>query len=828
MYEASEAIGDLRKICDEVKESIDPIILSSIEALIDKTYDAIEDDNEEARTLFKETLLRGAELVEQSKHASERIVEQNLEDLLMKVSDMIDEHEHVIEFSEEVPLDTADKTPDKTDHAYSKRISKVPYPLTKQRSKSESQDVQSASSKSLERLEEGSKVIQGHGKVKKVMKSVSNLSPFIPRFSSPTNSVLTKHMFTTKSAGGAHIKTSVTSKSLVIDLVKKPVEVSKDPKIKLDVVDVGTNTEKNEKGEVKSQKTGPGKTKQPDPPNTIVTKHTQHWTVANFNKKMKMANGKSIDSMFFSINMLGKKSDWSLMLYPNGDKEKSTGFLSLYLTCRNRRGLDTAMEFKFTLLDKEGKTATSTPTKSGSISARMLATNSSWGWECFVKQQDIKNNGLIINNKLTICCDVTLKLTDPDKLKKSPHKDPVVVEDSRDIDALVDFVGEITSPKKKKGPKNKSKEVDVDALEEDEKEVDEEDTEVEEDPKREVPGQTFIENVGEEKEVELALQDLSSCDFQVVTRRRRKNSQSATSVSPTPTPTPAKDNKSKGKSRKKESPRKESARAPTKAATPSKPREKRREEKPVGRKDPVNISSLCLDTKESLAELLQTKTLLEENISRLAELAVSKTGTIKEMTRDRDTKLEVLEQHNQQLLHLRTDLEEKLQHQRKLVESLELEVEDVEAQIKRGKEKGARMKMYLDMNIVDASSELKRLGQEKEELVSRLDSVENKLRGNKQKDRLLNIHTQILRLQTNLECPICTETASSPIYQCKEGHLVCSSCVVRVARCAICRQPGPVNVRNRYAENDSQELGCLLLERDEIMASLTGSLSPSQ
>merc|ERR1719412_2496809 len=125
------------------------------------------------------------------------------------------------------------------------------------------------------------------------------------------------------------------------------------------------------------------------------------------------------------------------------------------------------------------------------------------------------------------------------------------------------------------------------------------------------------------------------------------------------------------------------------------------------------------------------------------------------------------------------------------------------------------------MNIEDASSELMRLGQEKEELVSRLDSVENKLRGNKQKDRLLNIHNQILRLQTNLECPICTETASSPIYQCKEGHLVCSVCVQKIARCPMCREDGPVNVRNRYAENDSNELGKLLAERDEIMSKLT-------
>merc|ERR1711936_1039075 len=134
--------------------------------------------------------------------------------------------------------------------------------------------------------------------------------------------------------------------------------------------------------------------------------------VANFNKKMKMANGKSIDSMFFSISLLGKKSDWSLMLYPNGDKEKSAGFLSLYLTCRNRRGLHTAMDFKLTLLDHDGKPATS-PSKSGSISAPMLGTNSSWGWETFVKQQELKNSGLIVNNKLTICCDITLRVADP-------------------------------------------------------------------------------------------------------------------------------------------------------------------------------------------------------------------------------------------------------------------------------------------------------------------------------------------------------------------------------------------------------------------------------
>merc|ERR1711864_28391 len=117
--------------------------------------------------------------------------------------------------------------------------------------------------------------------------------------------------------------------------------------------------------------------------------------------------------------------------------------------------------------------------------------------------------------------------------------------------------------------------------------------------------------------------------------------------------------------------------------------------------------------------------------------------------------------------------------------------------------------MFLDTNLADAQSEPCRLG-------------EDKLRGNRQKERLLNIHNQIQRLQTNLECPICLKTAVNPIFQCREGHLICSPCVTKVAQCAMCRQEGPVSIRNRYAENDSVELSRLVTERQEIMKDLTG------
>ena len=109
-----------------------------------------------------------------------------------------------------------------------------------------------------------------------------------------------------------------------------------------------------------------------------------------------------------------------------------------------------------------------------------------------------------------------------------------------------------------------------------------------------------------------------------------------------------------------------------------------------------------------------------------------------------------------------------IEQQKKIIEDLEANVLEVDSQLKRCTEKEARMKMYLDMNIVDATSQLTQFGKEKDDLEARLDQVENKLRGNRRKERLLTIHTQILRLQTNLECPICAETASSPIYQCRE------------------------------------------------------------
>ena len=68
-----------------------------------------------------------------------------------------------------------------------------------------------------------------------------------------------------------------------------------------------------------------------------------------------------------------------------------------------------SLEFRFTILDLDGNKKTA-PTKSGSITAAMLQTNSSWGWEAFVKQDELLQHNLLPNDRLTVHCDMTLKV----------------------------------------------------------------------------------------------------------------------------------------------------------------------------------------------------------------------------------------------------------------------------------------------------------------------------------------------------------------------------------------------------------------------------------
>ncbi|XP_023336599.1 ankyrin repeat, PH and SEC7 domain containing protein secG isoform X3 [Eurytemora carolleeae] len=71
-------------------------------------------------------------------------------------------------------------------------------------------------------------------------------------------------------------------------------------------------------------------------------------------------------------------------------------------------------------------------------------------------------------------------------------------------------------------------------------------------------------------------------------------------------------------------------------------------------------------------------------------------------------------------------------------------------------------------------------------------------------ERSVNISrsSHSINIESEIECPICFELSRPPIFQCPEGHIICSECRPRVSRCPVCRFEfkGLPNIRNRYVE----------------------------
>ena len=75
--------------------------------------------------------------------------------------------------------------------------------------------------------------------------------------------------------------------------------------------------------------------------------------------------------------------------------------------------------------------------------------------------------------------------------------------------------------------------------------------------------------------------------------------------------------------------------------------------------------------------------------------------------------------------------------------------------------------------------------------------------------------------ESDLECPVCLETAGGEIFCCIQQHLVCSQCRPRLVECPQCRQPYPPNpIRHRYAEKIAVEVERLREELNEIVLEL--------
>ena len=52
-------------------------------------------------------------------------------------------------------------------------------------------------------------------------------------------------------------------------------------------------------------------------------------------------------------------------------------------------------------------------------------------------------------------------------------------------------------------------------------------------------------------------------------------------------------------------------------------------------------------------------------------------------------------------------------------------------------------------------------------------------------DLLEFLNSEIELRESELECPVCLDTAEDPIFQCAEGHIICSICCPTVPNCAL-------------------------------------------
>ena len=78
-----------------------------------------------------------------------------------------------------------------------------------------------------------------------------------------------------------------------------------------------------------------------------------------------------------------------------------------------------------------------------------------------------------------------------------------------------------------------------------------------------------------------------------------------------------------------------------------------------------------------------------------------------------------------------------------------------------------------------------------------------------------------------LKCPVCFETIDSvPIYQCRNGHVVCKNCHPKLETCAICRQLHNGPIRNLKLEEMVERLQLSLSEGTKKLASESIQINP--
>ena len=118
------------------------------------------------------------------------------------------------------------------------------------------------------------------------------------------------------------------------------------------------------------------------------------------------------------------------------------------------------------------------------------------------------------------------------------------------------------------------------------------------------------------------------------------------------------------------------------------------------------------------------------------------------------------------------------------------------------------MNHHLRMENKELRESADALSEKNDELILRLDAV---AMNPNPKDMCVEFLMKTINAkESDLECPVCLDTAEGDIYSCQDQHLLCSSCRPRVEECPECKAAylDPPR-RHRYAEKMAQEVRIL-------------------
>merc|ERR1719167_1016235 len=162
-------------------------------------------------------------------------------------------------------------------------------------------------------------------------------------------------------------------------------------------------------------------------------------------------------------------------------------------------------------------------------------------------------------------------------------------------------------------------------------------------------------------------------------------------------------------------------------------------------------------------------------------------------------------------------------------ERLVMECSESDEKIKKFSGKKDRLEKYISQELTRAKSEGNVIEEKICGLKNKIEEIEKEMQNfqpnetmisKQEKDpgqnsQLLNNMNKIMMIMNKqidekekaLECPVCLEIASVPIFGCSELHLICSNCCPKIKECPVCRTPlkGKMK-RHRFAEETAEEL----------------------